>query len=93
MDEKQYYKWKADIYSALVASGVYSQEEAEIIVDWFDGVSTAQEREWFGDKFVEVFYRIRPDTSKGVADLVYKSMTTRCWFYADKILEEYKEQN
>lgn len=88
MNEQQHHKWKADTYNALVASGIYDEIEAQIIIDWFDGVSTAQEREWFGDGFIEVFYKIRPDVSKNTADLVYKSLTSRVWFYADKILME-----
>lgn len=91
MNEQQYYKWKADTYNALVDSSVYSQEEAEIIVDWFDSIKGTRERCWFGDELLDSLTEHWKDSP--YENFVYKTLTARAWLYADKILEKHKEQN
>lgn len=91
MNEQQYYKWKTDTYNALVGSGVYNQEQAQIIVDWFDGIKGSRERRWFGDELIDALSNHWFDYP--YENFVYKTMTTRAWLYADKILSKYEEQN
>lgn len=52
MNEQQYNKWKSDTFNALVDSGVYTEQQALIIVDWFDGIKGSVEYSWFGDELL-----------------------------------------
>ncbi|QDB73971.1 hypothetical protein [Aeromonas phage 4L372D] len=91
MNEQQYYKWKADTYEALVASGIYSAEQAQIVIDWFDSIKGTRERQWFVDELADALSKHWSDYP--YENFVYKTMTTRAWLYADKILHKHKEQN
>lgn len=91
MNEQQYYKWKADTHEALVGSGIYNAEQAQIIVDWFDSIKGSRERQWFGDELLDALSNHW--SGSPYENFVYKTMTARAWLYADKILDKHKEQN
>lgn len=90
MNTEQYQQWKQHTYDALVSSGVYTPEQAEIIVKWFDSIKGQDERDMFGNNFInELSKHWKCLESK---DFVYKTLSARAWLYADLILKEHNEE-
>lgn len=84
-----YLTWQNDMRKSLQA--VYTEEEANIIVKWWDSISAKTEYEWFGMEFVDKLNKsFFPDFTDFDKD-EYRNWTARLWLYSRNILEEHKK--
>jgi hypothetical protein len=83
MNKEQYTKWRQDAASAL--QGVYSMQETEIILDWFDHIKGARECELVGPDVMGCLMTI---AENDVNFDLHHNLMMRLWLYAPYILEE-----
>jgi len=86
MFESEYYQWRSDIVTMLQCK--YTEEQANIIANWFDRIKCADECDLIGEESVKALSNIVNNSlaEKGVWNL-YNSLTARVWLYADLILK------
>lgn len=88
MDEPLYNQWFKDAFDAL--SKVYTEEEANIITEWFKNIKGASELELVGADKVNAHSTMIGDDIESVwLFSVYASMMSRMWIYAPYILREH----
>lgn len=88
MNCEQYQEWKENTYKSLVMSGIYTEYQASVIVNWFDSIKGSTERSWFGDELLDSLSKHWNNNTTGLLDcFVYKTLTARAWLYADTILK------
>lgn len=88
---EEYNTWKADMKEAL--SKVYTLEEAEIIVNWWDNINANQEFEWFGIDFIEALNAEFMYASDSFRVAEYRNWCARVWLYAPNILNDHRKKN
>lgn len=90
MGTEQNQQWLKDAKEALCK--VYTEKEADIIVDWFYTIKGRKERDLVGDEKVDAHSTMIGDDIESIRFFsVYASMMSRMWIYAPYILKEYRE--
>jgi hypothetical protein len=82
MGKEEYEKWMRDALVCLMCK--YSEEQARIVLDWFEQIRSRAERDLVGDAFVDAFC----DNLPVLHFSVYDSLMARMWIYAPYILEQ-----
>ena len=86
MNSQEYYQWRQDAKDALMK--LYSEEEAGIVLNWFDMIKGAKEHELLGQEKFEAMVAF---TGIGIEQKVWKlynTMMARLFMYAPLILKE-----
>ena len=89
MDQKQYKIWRQATLAALLV--IYSLEESNEIMWWFDNIKGSGERDLLGyEKF-----KAMEELLEGIPEVgfsLHQHMSARVWAYAPHIIKEYREE-
>lgn len=82
MTLEEYLKWRQDAKDALLK--IYTEEQADKILYWFDRIKGQDERDMIGNDEVNAFLVF---SSAGGKFNLYNSLMSRLFIYAPFILE------
>ena len=90
MDQKQYKIWRQATLASLLV--IYSLEDANEIMWWFDNIKGSGERDLLGyAKFAAMEALL--DYPVDIQFSLHQHMTARVWAYAPLIIKQYREEN
>lgn len=90
MDQKQYKAWRQSTLASLLV--VYSFEESNEIMSWFDNIKGSGEYDLIGhERFTAMHVLL--ETVPEVGFNLHQHMSARVWAYAPHIIKEYREEN
>lgn len=90
MDQKQYKIWRQSMLASLLV--IYSLEESNEIMWWFDNIKGSGERDLLGYEKFEAMEKLLDEVPE-VGFNLHQHMAARVWAYAPHIIKEYREEN
>jgi hypothetical protein len=85
MDQQQYAAWRLVALAAL--RSIYTDEQCEVIIGFFDRIKGDEEDDLTGLKFQESLRVVRAEIIHAIGFSLYHDMMARVWLYAPLILK------
>lgn len=90
MNQQQHAVWRTDALDAL--NRRFTAEESKIVIEWFDRIKGADERDLTSNEFQEGLNVIRHVRAElGAEHDLYIDMMMRVWMYAPLIIAEWRD--